>query len=274
MSNWYKRYPADFLRATAGMSLELQGAYSRILDYMYLLDTPSIPSDIGAIAAYLGVNTRRAKRIINELSIAGKLQVNDECITNERALHEQCNRDTSGIQSRYNRDTSGIQRPKMKPKSKENSDLTPPTRLDKTRQDQTRLDSIYSSEFEAFWVIYPRRKGKGTAYKAWQKAKKRAIPDSIMEGAKRIKAEVDSGRDVQYIPHPTTWLNRDGWLDESEPTEIDKWAALNDLADQVDFSGGASNSEPTHAELSRYGALGAEDEGRLIAASDFDTDRS
>lgn len=76
--------------------------------------------------------------------------------------------------------------------------------------------------FTEFWQLYPRKVGKGTAEKAWVKIS----PDAELTATilKAIGAQCateqwlkDGGK---FIPHPTTWLNRKGWLDET-PDAVD-----------------------------------------------------
>lgn len=67
--------------------------------------------------------------------------------------------------------------------------------------------------FEAFWLVYPRKIGKGQARKAWIAAAKQADPDTIMAGAMRLAQQ--PGRDEKFTPHPSTWLNGERWLDET-----------------------------------------------------------
>lgn len=68
--------------------------------------------------------------------------------------------------------------------------------------------------FNDFWAAYPRRKGRGDAKSAWDRARKRASIEDILAGAQALAS---SGGDPSYIPYPATWLNRDGWLDEPDP---------------------------------------------------------
>jgi hypothetical protein len=71
--------------------------------------------------------------------------------------------------------------------------------------------------FEAFWERYPRKVGKGAAKKAWRGAVGRAGSDlAILEALERLAPTWARG-DPKFIPHPTTWLNRDGWHDQPEP---------------------------------------------------------
>jgi len=85
--------------------------------------------------------------------------------------------------------------------------------------------SEYTSEFESFWNLYPRKKAKGQAYKAWQKLN----PDSALQAAfsLAIQAQKDERAALtkagQFVPewkYPGTWLNSKCWLDE--PVKIEE----------------------------------------------------
>ena len=70
--------------------------------------------------------------------------------------------------------------------------------------------------FDAFWEMYPRKVGKETAHKAFDKATKKVPVSTILAGAQRLAADPNlPGK--QFIPHPTTWINRAGWDDEPCP---------------------------------------------------------
>ena len=77
-----------------------------------------------------------------------------------------------------------------------------------------RTDRLsYPPDFDAFWLAYPRKAGKRAALKGWAGAVARA------GGAAAIMAGLASHRfahEERYIPHPSTWLNRDQWLDEQD----------------------------------------------------------
>lgn len=70
--------------------------------------------------------------------------------------------------------------------------------------------------FAEFWKLYPNKKGKAAAEKAWAKLK---VTDDLFNLiAKGLAAQVvspgwtkDGG---QFIPHPATWLNGRRWEDE------------------------------------------------------------
>ena len=66
--------------------------------------------------------------------------------------------------------------------------------------------------FDDFWAAYPRRKGKGAARKAWEKAVNLATPEKIMAGLEANMVDLKANQ-PQYQPHPATWLNQERWED-------------------------------------------------------------
>ena len=82
--------------------------------------------------------------------------------------------------------------------------------------------------FDRFWGFYPRKIGITNAERAFYKAIASA-PDGLDRLAEQIINEAElmaldpNLPDKQFIPHPSTWLNRCGWLDEAYPErEISK----------------------------------------------------
>ncbi|MCJ7859241.1 hypothetical protein [Corynebacterium kalidii] len=64
----------------------------------------------------------------------------------------------------------------------------------------------------------PRKVGIGKARTAYRSAVKRAGDEqTVIDGMRRFAADPNLPAEKQYIPHPTTWLNRDGWEDEPLP---------------------------------------------------------
>ncbi len=74
----------------------------------------------------------------------------------------------------------------------------------------------YSPGFLMFWEAYPRKVGKGAAYKAWKKsAKENETRKAIMRAIPlQIKSGLLKTDDIQYCPYPATWLNQRRWEDE------------------------------------------------------------
>jgi hypothetical protein len=69
-------------------------------------------------------------------------------------------------------------------------------------------------EFNLFWAQYPRKVGKLTAQRSWQKMpddhKQKAL-EAIVEHRKYWTVK---GTDWEFIPHASTWLNQERYFDE------------------------------------------------------------
>lgn len=79
-------------------------------------------------------------------------------------------------------------------------------------------DETILKSFEEFWKAYPRKVGKPAALKAYKKfVKDPTTAEVIMNGLNRIVEDDFQYRENEYIPHPSTWLNREGWNDEAKP---------------------------------------------------------
>lgn len=75
--------------------------------------------------------------------------------------------------------------------------------------------TIYA-QFEEFWNVYPRKVSKRAALKAFESALARSSFDDVLAGAIRF-AHDPNLPEAEFIPHPTTWLNGDRWLDGALP---------------------------------------------------------
>jgi len=69
--------------------------------------------------------------------------------------------------------------------------------------------------FDEFWTVYPRKVGKPTARAAYGRALKRGVSSvTIIGGARWWKRRwKKDATEERFMPHPSTWLNRDGWND-------------------------------------------------------------
>ena len=70
------------------------------------------------------------------------------------------------------------------------------------------------ARFDEFWRIYPRKVGKGQARKAWLSAGRKVADFTIILA---LNSQLSAGmfeKEVQFIPHPSTWLNGERWSDQ------------------------------------------------------------
>ena len=72
--------------------------------------------------------------------------------------------------------------------------------------------------FDAFWSLYPRKVGKGAAFKAWARIAPTNGQCEAMCAAVRSQMRWDqwTKNNGQFVPHPATWLNQRRWEDEGD----------------------------------------------------------
>lgn len=74
--------------------------------------------------------------------------------------------------------------------------------------------------FSAFWAAYPKRIGKGAAERAWKAAGGgEELLAACLAAIERQRSTEQWTKDGgQFIPHPTTWLRAQRWLDQTVET--------------------------------------------------------
>ncbi len=82
--------------------------------------------------------------------------------------------------------------------------------------DSRANDSDLEERFEKLWSLYPRKKGKANALKAYKKAVKSNVTDEQIEkGIKAYVQEIKNKRiQEQYIKYGSTWFNEHSWDDD------------------------------------------------------------
>lgn len=73
------------------------------------------------------------------------------------------------------------------------------------------------SRFDEFWAVFPLRRGKAPAEKAWSKAVRSTDPETIISGAARYRDELASLPDPPKTKWPQGWLTDRRWEDEPLP---------------------------------------------------------
>lgn len=129
---------------------------------------------------------------------------------------------------------------------------------------------VYAPPFERFYQTYPRRVGKGAAYRAWQKAIAGMTEDEIDQftltliNAIKAQKKYRDGYDGEYaLPpwkHPATWLNQACWLDELEsiaaPKQVRELGTCKEPGcekEVIGFSHGMENYCAYHYSMAAQG---------------------
>ena len=74
--------------------------------------------------------------------------------------------------------------------------------------------SILSEEFEELWKLYPKKQGKQSAYKAYEKARKEGVTYEEVKNGIKAYTEFVKGKDPQYIKMGSSFFNQRAWQDE------------------------------------------------------------
>jgi len=69
-------------------------------------------------------------------------------------------------------------------------------------------------EFNLFWAQYPRKIGKLTAQRSWEKLSQENQQKALEAIVEHRKYWVAKGTDWEFIPHASTWLNQERFEDE------------------------------------------------------------
>ncbi len=69
--------------------------------------------------------------------------------------------------------------------------------------------------FSEFWQLYPRKVAKKAAQKSYEKLMKQGVDaESILAGVRDMLAWIGrNGKEIQFVPYPSTWLNQERWND-------------------------------------------------------------
>ena len=111
-----------------------------------------------------------------------------------------------------------IKRPMEKEEEEDACKRTPRMKRTKWADDQ----KITPSMFDEFWAMYPRKVDKGKAKTKWnQICNKRTTDESrptwgTIKRAIEDQLQSERWQNPRFIPHPTTWLNQQRWLDDPE----------------------------------------------------------
>lgn len=83
--------------------------------------------------------------------------------------------------------------------------------------DRRDADSI-AADFDIWYDAYPRKEARGRALKAYRAARKKTDAATLLSA---VEAQRDylTRKGREFVPHPTTWLNGERWLDEP-PTNM------------------------------------------------------
>lgn len=86
----------------------------------------------------------------------------------------------------------------------------------KGKEGKEKEPASCDARFELFWQAYPKKVGKDSARKAFDKRRPDEQMVSEMVRALEIQKQTEqwTKNNGEFVPHPATWLNAGRWMDE------------------------------------------------------------
>jgi hypothetical protein len=109
--------------------------------------------------------------------------------------------------------------------------------------------------FDEFWALYPRKVAKAVARKAFAKLTEQQQLDACKALDDHIVYWDIKEIELEFIPHPATWLNQERWEDElviepKKKKESKEWMFSNEgIEAKARELGIPSNGYDTYASL-------------------------
>lgn len=195
----FTQVPNTWLRDRR-ISLGAKGLIAQLLSHR-----PGWSITLQTLATQNGCGKDKIRTLIRELEGAGYLHRSDHQRHDERGYLAGYDYTTADPPS-WDYPTK-VEPTKVEPTKEK------PT-LKKTIEKKTIVKKTIDKEFTHFWSLYPKKRDKGNAHRAFEKALEKTDFETIMKG---LAAYVtDPTRDDQFTAYPATWLNGERWADEYE----------------------------------------------------------
>ncbi|WP_224788411.1 YdaU family protein [Pseudomonas fluorescens] len=216
-------YVADYLADTTHLTAEEHGAYMLLLFSYWQTGKPL---RIDRLATVARIPNERWPSVADTLSeffhvtethwvqfrVEADLEaVNSKVVTASNAGKASARAKALKKQQELNDRSTNVDDPLQRNGNHKDTDTD--TDTDKNKNN---TPPMVDDLFPKFWKMYPNKKGKAAAEKAWKKLKVTAdLFGQIAEGlAAQVVCEAWVKDGGQFIPHPATWLNGKRWEDE------------------------------------------------------------
>jgi len=77
-------------------------------------------------------------------------------------------------------------------------------------------EDVVEITFEDFYKLYPRKESRKNAERSFKKLSEKDKVLAYKGLEKHLKSWRSTGKEIQYISHPSTWINQRRWEDELE----------------------------------------------------------
>jgi len=166
-------------------------------------------------------NSKQMSLFINEVGVTHFADVENTngiyIIRNRRMIREEKEREATRERVQKHRAVTDL-------KQECNGNVTPPS---SSSTSSSSSKDIYTSDFESFWKLYPRKIEKTKAFKCWQKLMKDGVKPTHLKVCADNYAGVCEAleTEMQFIKYPATFLGPNKLYEDykvSVPVEVDE----------------------------------------------------
>ena len=224
---WFKFYSADWLSSSQirALNLEEKGLFVTLMAISWQETPPgTLPEDLKEISKISGEDPRKISRIFGG-SLGDLWEKSGGRLVNKKmfAIGQELDSATirlseagkKGAEARW----GGLCDRNSNPDSDSDSDTDSEKALrtidhpsEAENKDKKSSPFSYPQAFELFWEAYPKKVGKGAAFKCWQMALRSGTTNEQLISA--INSQAPHWKDRTFIPNPATWLHQRRWEDE------------------------------------------------------------
>ena len=240
----FQFYPNDYIRDLSPHSNEIGGAWTMIFSHLwYAKNKGTSTKTLEQWSKLLGEKRAKTFKIIsylqsNEIATVEPKPLQNNLtfkitITSRRMVRDEKQREYEREKKKRQRECPQNVPPdvpdlslKCPPPSSDLQSSTSSSLKNKkknTKKKKVELTAQQQERFELFWKLWPKKKSKGDAEKAWATIE----PDDMLLA--KILAKIKEGDNSldwapdengkRWILHPATWLNAKGWEDEYTPLQ-------------------------------------------------------
>ena len=100
---------------------------------------------------------------------------------------------------------------------------------DKKENIKRKSDDDLERDFEELWKLYPRKRGKDKAFKAYKKAiKEGATNEEIRQGILNLIEDIRKNKtEERFIPYGSTFFNGKSWTDDMKTETVQRTYGSN-----------------------------------------------
>lgn len=205
--HYYQHHIGDFIKATARLTDSQAMAYLRLL-WMYYDSEKPLRNDIDVLSMQVGLPSDDVL-----LLLRAYFKFEDGVWK-----HTRCEQEIADyklfVEKKSNAGKASAKR-RMNTRSTDDEQMlnTEPTTVQLTNNHKPiTINKEYIDRFDVFWKKYPRKVAKPNALKAWNRLK--PSDELLQKMLSAINTQGLNDKEIQFVPHPATWLNGHRWEDD------------------------------------------------------------